>query len=163
MEADFEEMMNELRKTEPVLERLRGIPIEQWRLSDLDEEIEAHGRLREEQNRRLETRAFLLGLVDELDKRHPGKTMAELIQLLPLPEREMAMEMVSARTPWEKLPLEQVNRQPWHDRVEKALRERIQGSRPQTCCRTRVFDSPVIENFGPQRTGTWRNCSTRQR
>ena len=60
-----------------------------------------------------------------LAEAHPDLLIAELIELLPEPDRSRARTIYQALAPTDGLWIERVNRQPWHGRIERAISARI--------------------------------------
>jgi hypothetical protein len=104
-------------------ERLRGVPQKTWSLADRREEIAALSARAEECMRQAESEQWLLDICKPFSERFPDIPLAELVHMLPEPERSIAFDITHPPpVKWADLPIERTNRKPWHRLVEEAIR-----------------------------------------
>jgi hypothetical protein len=101
--------------------RLRDVPFDDWLESDFLEEIELLRQQAQQRMQKADEMDWLNGIIAPLWKDHPDAVMSELVELLPEPDRTRARAMLHATVPVDALPIEQMNRQPWHRKVENAI------------------------------------------
>jgi len=110
-----------------ITERLRNVPLDAWLSDDTSEEFGAQAELDRQRVRQYAQRAneieWLCAVIRPLAERYdaPNAPMGELIKLLPEPDRTRAEAIMHAKVPLNALPLERLNRQPWHGNIEDAI------------------------------------------
>jgi len=111
-------------ETPVITERLQTVPLADWQPADRYIEFNAQiardtQRIRQGAQRIAEME-WLIAIVRPLAK-EPDALMAELVEQLPEPERTKAVTIMNARPPLEELPIERIDRQPWHSAIERAI------------------------------------------
>jgi hypothetical protein len=102
-------------------ERLRDKPLDSWLPEDMREEAEASKRRALQVRRHVDQMEWIAYVCTPLWKLYPGAPTGKIIKLLPEPDRTIAEKIVHNPIPKEALPLERTHREPWHERIEKAI------------------------------------------
>lgn len=110
-----------LQDYEPLTERLRGLPLDAWSKADFEQEETARRTLAADCFQKADTSKWMIETFRPLHEKFPNAPLAELIPLLPEPERSIAFDIVHAPVNWRDLPIQQANRESWHDRLEQTI------------------------------------------
>ena len=118
-------------KEVPVInERLRNVPLDDWRGRELGVEFKAQiellGQRVQQHKQRVDEMQWLRGVTEPFWKDNPDALMGELVELLSEPDRTKARAILYRKVPVDALPIERVNRQPWHRSIENAIAALIQ-------------------------------------
>jgi hypothetical protein len=112
----------------PVLtERLRHVPLDHWSIPDvgneLEQQVELARQIVKQAAQCANEQTWLCAVVRPLAEQYPDAPTSQLVKLLPEPDRSRAEAIMDANAtvPWDALPIEQVNRQPWHRDIEEAI------------------------------------------
>jgi hypothetical protein len=90
---------------EPITERLRGVPFDEWTEDDCAEEEKALTERIERNTQCLQTAKFLKALLAPLHDAHPDTPIKQLLHLLPEPERSIAADLCNVSVPLRDLVL----------------------------------------------------------
>jgi len=135
----------------PVLtRRLQGVPLDNWTRADFEEEKGAWARKCERSRRDAESKAWLLRICEPLFAVHPNATIGEVVQMLPEPQRSRGIEILEMPVRMEDLPIEYSNREPWHERIERAVVARLEGSDENGFSITDVLNDALIFESSPE-------------
>ena len=127
---------------EPLTERLRSIPRDDWSEADYHEEIAALRKDAQECLQKADAEKWLIDVIAPLAAAAPDTPVSELITRLPEPERSIAHDIVFAKVTWADLPIQQGNREAWHARVEQSVATLLNSGTPFST--NAVLDAALI-------------------
>jgi len=126
MEQDFYDLLDTVRREVPLVERLRGIPPDVWKLSDFDEELAARQVHGADLRQKADSFKWMIDVFGDLVEKFPELPIQDLVHLLPELERSMVDDIMHPPpVKLDELPIQRSNRQVWHESIERTIISRM--------------------------------------